>query len=301
MWPQPGDPRASDVTGAVDGAAGGGDGMDGPGTGGAGEAGAETPDPFGVAGGKPGAVLVRRRYLDVVEEVLRSIAVGAITTGDRLPNERDLAARCAVSRSSVREALLALELGGIIEVRAGAGCYLTGMGIHADPLVAPLADSSPRELLEMRQVIEPTVARRSAARASADALARLRRLVDESEQAIDASDPEDLDQFVDLSLGFHRELARTCGNAIMAGFMGHLVNAGEHPLWLLIDGIVVRDRATRARQVAEHGAILDAVTHRQGDEAAALMNDHLGALSARIFGPASQRPKVQRSRRRRPT
>ncbi|MHB1547399.1 MAG: FadR/GntR family transcriptional regulator [Acidimicrobiales bacterium] len=290
------------MTGAGDGAAGGGDRMEGPGTGESrepGDAGEEEPGSSGVAGGKPGAVLVRRRYLDVVEEVLRSIAIGAITAGDRLPNERDLAVRCGVSRSSVREALLALELGGVIEVRAGAGCYLTGMGIHADPLVAPLVDSSPRELLEMRQVLEPTVARRGAARASADALERLHRLVDESERAVDASDPEDLDQFVGLSLGFHRELARTCGNAIMAGFMGHLVNAAEHPLWLLIDGIVVRDRATRARQVAEHRAILDAVARHRGDEAATLMIDHLGALSARIFGPASQRPKVQRSRRRR--
>lgn len=262
-------------------------------------------DPSGGRAGNPrdgegsGPASVRKRYLGVVEEVLRSIAVGALAAGDRLPNERELAARCGVSRSSVREALLALELGGIIDVRPGAGCFLTGMGIHADPLVAPLVDSSPRELLEMRQVLEPTVARRSAARASAEALTRLRRLVEESERAVDASGPEDLERFVGLSLGFHRELAGTSGNTIMAGFMGHLVNAGEHPLWLLIDGIAVRDRATRARQVAEHAAILEAVARRRGDEAAELMTDHLGALSARIFGPAGQRPKVQRSRRRR--
>ncbi len=72
-----------------------------------------------------------------------AVAVGTIGVGDRLPNERELAERCDVSRATVREAILALELGGVVEVRPGSGTYLTGLGVPSANLVAPPFDSSP--------------------------------------------------------------------------------------------------------------------------------------------------------------
>ena len=105
-----------------------------------------------------GAAGERRRYLVVVEEVLRSVAVGALAAGDRLPDERSLADRCSVSRATVREALLALELGGVVDIRPGSGVYLSGMGVRSGSPPVPALDASPRELLEARQVVEPTVA-----------------------------------------------------------------------------------------------------------------------------------------------
>ena len=100
----------------------------------------------------------RRRYLDVIEEILRMVALTALKPGDRLPNERQLTDRCAVSRSTVREALLALELCGVIEVLPGSGCYLVGAGMAPRFLLGLVGDSSPRELLDVRQMIEPTMA-----------------------------------------------------------------------------------------------------------------------------------------------
>jgi DNA-binding FadR family transcriptional regulator len=72
----------------------------------------------------------RRRYLEVAEYILRLVAAGMIARGDRLPHERELSTRCGVSRSSVREALLALELGGVIEAKPGSGWYLTALAEH---------------------------------------------------------------------------------------------------------------------------------------------------------------------------
>ena len=245
----------------------------------------------------------RRRYLEVAEEVLRAVAVGSISAGDRLPNERQLAERCGVSRSTVREALLALELGGVIEDRPGSGCFLTGMGVHAGALAAPPVDSSPRELLEVRQVIEPPVASLCAGNIRGIGLRRLEDLLDaaerQSESEVDGpgAEPAGTHDFVSLSLAFHRELASHCGNTILSSITSHLVDAGEHPLWLLVDSIVVRDRPTRARQIAEHRTILDALAARRGDVAAQAMAEHLGALQARIFGPEVIPPKVSRARR----
>jgi len=243
----------------------------------------------------------RRRYLDVAEEVMRSVAIGLIGAGDRLPNERELAVRCQVSRSTVREALLALELSGVIEVRPGSGCYLTGMGIHSAAVVTPPADSSPRELIEVRQTVEPAVARLCAANIRRAELQRLRHLVSDAADMTESLPDEGLEQFVGLGLAFHRELAAACGNSILAGLTGHLVDAGEHPLWVLVDGIVVRDPDARTRQVREHQAILRAIANGDGARAAEAMTAHLGAISDRIFGPASEPARVTRTRRRGPS
>lgn len=245
--------------------------------------------------GDTGAPPERRRYLDVVEEVLRAVAVGSITLGDRLPNERELATRCDVSRSTVREAFLALELSGVIEVRPGSGCYLTGMGAP----VAPLIDSSPRQLLEARQIIEPSVVGLCAKHTYGDDVRRLERLIDDAEGESESPGSSGLARFVRLNLAFHRELAATCGNSILASMMSHLVDVGEHPLWTLVDGIVVRDPHTRARQVNEHRAILHAVAAGDAAGAAEVMTAHLGAVSDRIFGPDQVAPKVTKTLRRR--
>jgi DNA-binding FadR family transcriptional regulator len=237
----------------------------------------------------------RRRYLAVAEEVLKAVAVGNLTVGDRLPNERSLAQQFGVSRSTVREALFALELGGVIQARPGSGYFLTGAAVPAEPTL-PLFSSSPRHLLEARQLLEPTIARNCADRVLGADLARMRDLIDDTERAGAGTSQDSIDRFLALNFAFHLELARVCGNPILAGLIGQLLGTGKHPLWLLMDGIVVQDPAIRAQQVVEHREILTAIAGGRGDEAEETMAAHLGAHSARIFGT---RPNVTRSRRRR--
>jgi DNA-binding FadR family transcriptional regulator len=189
-----------------------------------------------------------------------------------------------VSRSSVREALLALELGGVIESRPGSGWYVTGVGVPAAASVAQAFDSSPRELLEVRRIIEPPAVHACAWRVGAHDVRRLAALIDDAER-MSADPPGDgLHPFVRLNLAFHRELAQLCGNAMLASITSHLVDANEHPLWLLVDSIVVRSAATRAAQVKEHRTILAAIAEHRGEDAAEAMTAHLGALTKRIFG-----------------
>ena len=241
---------------------------------------------MGEGGGAPEQT-ARRRYLDVAEYILRAVAAGTIARGDRLPNERELAARCRVSRPTAREALLALELGGVIEVRPGSGCYLTGVGVPAP--VSPALDSSPRELLAVRRIVEPPAAHACAWRIQPDEVLRLAELIDEAERISDDLPEDGMHPFVRLNLEFHREVGQLCGNAILASITSHLVDAGEHPLWLLIDGIVVRTPATRAAQIREHRAILAAIAGHRGEDAAQAMSVHLGALTERFFGTAPSR------------
>src|SRR3712207_2725256 len=100
----------------------------------------------------------RRRYVAVAQQLLTEIEQGTGVTDHALPSDRQLAAQMGVARATVREALLALEIVGVIEVRHGAGTYVKGAGGVSVTRDASLLDAPPRELIESRQAIEPVVA-----------------------------------------------------------------------------------------------------------------------------------------------
>jgi DNA-binding FadR family transcriptional regulator len=247
-------------------------------------------------GAEPGG---RRRYLDVIEEIIRLVAIAALKPGDRLPDERQLTHRCAVSRSTVREALLALELCGVIEVLPGSGCYLIGTGVSSRFPLGPVGDSSPRELLDVRQMMEPTMARLCVRNAGAGDIRRICQLIEEASAENESPTAGNFQRFATLSLGFHRELGAVCGNAILTGIMGYLIDPHAHPLWYLVDGIIARDAEVRAKQIEEHRAVLRAIGARDGDAAAEAMTAHLRAVSNRFFGPEVPLSRVARTSRRR--
>ena len=91
-----------------------------------------------------------RLYKQVAEQIQAMIATEGLACGDRLPSERELSARLEVSRASLREGLIALELTGVVEVRSNSGVYLCGRPGHA-PL--PEAGPGPFEVLSARRVI----------------------------------------------------------------------------------------------------------------------------------------------------
>src|SRR6267142_105801 len=119
-----------------------------------------------------GPIKSTRIYEEIVRQVKQLIAEGRFKSGDRLPPERELAEKFVVSRTSVREALRALESLGLIDIRPGEGTFVREVSI--DALVGPLAllMTSQREaigeLFEARRVLEPAIAALAASRATPD-------------------------------------------------------------------------------------------------------------------------------------
>jgi DNA-binding FadR family transcriptional regulator len=249
-----------------------------------------------LAGGR-GAPAARRRYLGVAEEVLRSIALGNLAPGDRLPDERALAHRCGASRSTVREALLALELGGVIEVRPGAGCFVTTSS-RPGPALSLHVDSAPRQMLEVRQLLEPAAAMRCALILSDRDRVALAATIEAAAVHLAGSGPASLAGYAECNLHFHRQIARASGNAVIAELTDQLIDPDKHPLWSLVDSLAGRDLDIRAQQLVEHRAILDAIIAGNGELAASSMALHLGAMSQRIFGAAADPVRPARPRAR---
>jgi GntR family transcriptional repressor for pyruvate dehydrogenase complex len=155
-----------------------------------------------------------RIYEHIVEQIRALIREGRWAPGDQIPPERELAERFRVSRTSVREALRALEMQGVIDSRQGGGTFVRTADTEA--LVPPLAAAILRgrqelaEVLEVRELIEPGIARGAAQRATAEHISQLETLLERQRQCIAEGR-----SFVDEDTAFHYTLAQAADNHIL--------------------------------------------------------------------------------------
>ncbi|MAT95126.1 MAG: GntR family transcriptional regulator [Halioglobus sp.] len=213
-------------------------------------------------------IKVQRLYLQVAQQLQGLIESGAIEVGARLPSERDLASQFGVSRPTVREAMIALEIAGLVEVRSGSGVYVLARPDHPGR-VAQMQGPGPFEILEARRLIEGETCALAAQRIDAQQLARLQELVDEmAEENRREVVTEQADE------AFHCLVAEAAGNSALAAtvtWLWRLRNESE-----ISTHFHRRVRAEGNRPiVADHQAILDAL--RAGDPQAArqAMSGHL--------------------------
>lgn len=221
----------------------------------------------------------RRRYVDVAEALADAIGAGRFDPGGKLPSDREIASRLGVSRPTAREGLLALEYAGLIEIRPGSGAYV------AEPRFGPgamalSAVESPQDLIRARAVVEPAIARLAATNATPDELRGMRALVDKARLEVGPSgSPTEL---VRLGLEFHRLLAGSCHNPLLASFCISLVSVGDHPLWTLLNRQAMRTSEARLKQVDEHAQIIGAMESGDAEAAFEAMSSHLEHVSIEV-------------------
>ena len=116
-----------------------------------------------------------RLYVRVARRIADLVARGEVQPGDKLPSERDLAEMLKVSRPTIREAMIALEVSGLIEVRTGSGIYVRA---HPDPSLDLVRDDGigPFDILELRLMVEPDAAALAAERMTDAQIIRLREI-----------------------------------------------------------------------------------------------------------------------------
>jgi DNA-binding FadR family transcriptional regulator len=223
---------------------------------------------------------VRQRYEQIADHLVAELRRGVLRPGTRLPGERELAQRLGVGRPSVREALGALAVRGLVETRPGAGSYVAADALErlagADEVGAGLdlpADAGPSAVLEARRILEPEIAALAAARAGADP--EMARLLEVMASAADPTDPEQRRRWSDADRAFHRQIAVATANPVLLAIAGHLAALMDQPLWqqLRDDSIAVPGRTTL--QLAEHRLIAAAVAEGDADAARRQAADHI--------------------------
>jgi GntR family uxuAB operon transcriptional repressor len=202
-----------------------------------------------------------------IEELIRS---DNIAPGERLPSERDLAAKLAVSRASLREALIALELGGIVEVRGGSGVYVSERAAPA-PVVAEVGPG-PFEVLAARRTIEAEVAAIAAKMATDSAVdAILTAVLEMEKNHDDRSANEQADR------NFHLAIARATGNSALVGVIEHLWNQ-RGTLWHKLKEHFQTEEL-RKQTLIDHRLILEAIASHDPSAARSAMRAHLDRVT----------------------
>jgi DNA-binding FadR family transcriptional regulator len=225
-------------------------------------------------------VSVQRLYQRVAEQIARLIASGEYRPGSRLPPERDLARQLGISRPTVREAMVALELAGIVEVRTGAGIYVNAKPAEARMLPLWLGDSGPGpiELIEARRAIEPSVAAAAARCAAETDIAAIEETLADMAQAADST------SFRAADRRFHQRIAQTTGNSVFVAMVDGLWAQMFTPIFERLGrrtGLLPERRDT-ARE--EHSAILAALAARDPEGARRAMDAHLRNVEEILTG-----------------
>ncbi|MFI6532826.1 FadR/GntR family transcriptional regulator [Nonomuraea sp. NPDC050547] len=157
---------------------------------------------------------------DAVDRIRQMIITGEVRPGDRLPPEKELAARLGLSRNSLREAVRALTMLRVLETRRGDGTYVTSLNpellLGTMSMVVDLhQDSTIRHFLEVRRLLEPEATAMAALHVGADRLAKLAALLAEAAQ-LTAARPVDRAALRANGEDFHRLIAHASGNPVLA-------------------------------------------------------------------------------------
>ncbi|WP_331461795.1 MULTISPECIES: FadR/GntR family transcriptional regulator [unclassified Arthrobacter] len=209
---------------------------------------------------------------EAITKIKEMLISGRLKAGDRLPPENELSDQLGLSRSSLREAVKALELIRVLDVRRGDGTYVTSLepGLLTETMgfmVEIHQETSAPELLEVRRILEPGAAAHAAARIDARGLAALRTCLDSVPPQATAA------QLAAHDFTFHSRIARASGNPYLAGLLDSLTGSA---LRLRAWQRIIEAGAVSA-VLGEHAAILEALTLGDAELARSLMTVHVAA------------------------
>lgn len=238
----------------------------------------------------------QRLYRQIAEQLRTLISAGEWAVGARLPAERDLARQLGVSRPSVREALIAMEVEGWVEVRTGSGVYVLDRNKPPSHDGNGLAEQispdewGPLELIRARRVVEGEVAAMAATQAK-------RKHIDAMDKAI-ASMKLDADHGVlplEGDRAFHTAIVESCGNVVLIETIQRFWDSRRGPLFERLGGHFETVDSWRSA-IAEHQAILDAVRNHDADAARAAMHEHMDQSHKRfsVSWRQAKQPKAAR-------
>lgn len=215
----------------------------------------------------------RRLYRQIADQLRALIERGEFALGARLPPERDLALQLGVSRPSVREALIALEVEGRVEVRMGSGIYVRQpeAGGPRDALALKNLHEAegPLETIRARQLIEAELAAHAALHMRRTQVSGLRDAVAQMEREVAAGQmPTAGDRL------FHTRIAEACDNSVLLRIVSGLFDERHNPLFVQLGGHFENARSWTIA-IGEHRAVVEAIAHQSAQGAREAMAIHL--------------------------
>jgi GntR family transcriptional regulator, transcriptional repressor for pyruvate dehydrogenase complex len=228
------------------------------------------------------AVKKIRIYEEVVGQLHQLIDAGKLKAGDRLPAERELAETFRVSRSSVREAIKALENEGLVIARPGSGTFIAAVNVEA--IIPPLASLLSRgkdaliDLFEMRRLVEPGIAALAAERATPADILRLKDICAAQDQQIKRGTSA-----VDSDSAFHLTIGEATHNSALQRLVASIVEILKP---MREQSLQTPGRAHKS--LASHREILVAIERHDPEQARQAMQRHIEAVEQNVLAPIAQ-------------
>ncbi|WP_033346620.1 FadR/GntR family transcriptional regulator [Catenuloplanes japonicus] len=210
---------------------------------------------------------------EAINKIKDMILAGTLRPGDRLPREADLADRLGLSRNSLREAVKALSLINVLDVRRGDGTYVTSLEpsllLGALDFVAELnRDDTVLHFFEVRRILEPAATAMAAGRMTDADLRTLDALLDA------VGDSTSIDELVRADLEFHRAIAQASGNPVLAS----LLESTSAPTLRARVWRGLTQTGALERTTSEHRAIVHALAARDAERARAWATMHVAGI-----------------------
>jgi GntR family transcriptional repressor for pyruvate dehydrogenase complex len=211
----------------------------------------------------------RKVYQEILLEINNLIKEDGLKPGDRLPSERELAERLRVGRSSVREALRALELLGLITTRRGEGTFI--QSYRQNKLIDIIGFfilkdfKTRRDLVEMRKILEIDAVRLACQRATEKHYAEMERIIQMAEEKIARGEIPTEEDYL-----FHRAICRSSRNSVLHRIWAPLI---EYSKAVRTESLSREGRAEEGMK--EHKEILEAIREKNEDLAVERMKKHL--------------------------
>lgn len=218
----------------------------------------------------------RRLYRQVADQIRTLIETGELAVGERLPAERELAERFGISRPTVREALIVLELEGLIQIRMGSGVYIVRKPV-AGPTVLPADDSDgPFEILQARCIVESAIAEEAARRARPENITALDENLHLMQDALD-----DAERAIALDCAFHGAIIDIIGNTALKRFTGLVYDRRTSPYFEKLASYFEGPHTWKLA-LEEHQVIRDAIAAADPAAAREAMRRHLTLAQKRF-------------------
>ena len=224
-------------------------------------------------------IKTRKIYEEIVDQIRDLVIQGKLKPGDKLPSERELVEQFQVSRASIREALSALQIMGLLEVRSGEGTFVKKL--QSESVIAPLTwmltveKGTALELIEVRKILEVQAVGIAAERAEQSDLRKLEEALKELETDLKNGGGEHADQW------FHYVIILATKNEILIKIMDTISDIMKYTLktsrYQLYEG-----KYTPELLYQEHVAIYEAIKNRNSEIAKEYMLNHLRNVEGQI-------------------
>jgi GntR family transcriptional repressor for pyruvate dehydrogenase complex len=216
----------------------------------------------------------QRLYLLIADKLAQNIASGELNPGDRLPAERDLAQLYDVSRQTVREALIALEVSGLVEIKPGSGVYVLKSAALKSSILNDDAPG-PLEIMEARLLVEGDAAALAAERISNEELLKLKAYLNQMTALVAAQKTSEAEAFDGK---FHQLIASATRNSALQSMVEWLWTLRESSEISRLFAEKIR-RQVAGPNIQAHEKIYQCLSRRDAAGARAAMQEHIAQVT----------------------